>query len=318
MVDKVAKEFVWAQAYRPQKIEDCILPDNLKKIFKGFIADPQNVPNLILAGSSGLGKTTAALALVRELDGESIVINGSMAGNIDTLRTDIKNYASAVSLAGKRKFVILDEADYINANSTQPALRNFMETYSRNCGFILTCNHLSRIIPELQSRCAVVEFKLTPKDKPVLAGQFLARVQEILANENVTADQRVLATMIVNYFPNFRRILNELQRAAAQGGNVIDASALAISNDEALELLVKELKAKNFTNMRKWVGENAVDSSNFFRDLYEILLKKLSNESIPQMVVTVAEYQYRDAFAVDKEINATAMLVEIMQSAVFK
>lgn len=307
---------LWVEKWRPHTIDDAVLPAELKTTFQQFVND-KFVPNLLLSGRAGIGKTTVARALLEELGCDYIVINGSLNGNIDTLRNEIKTFASSVSLSGGRKYVILDEADYLNPNSTQPALRNFMEEYSKNCGFILTCNFKNRIIEPLHSRCGVIEFKLPKEERPKIAAAFFRRVVDILTTENVTFDSKAVAGVVEKFFPDFRRTLNELQRYAATGA--IDAGILANKKEETFKELFEYIKQKNFTNVRKWVGENSdVDSAVFFRSLYDSLSEQLKPSSIPQLVLTLADYQYKAAFVADPEINLTACLAEIMVQVEFK
>jgi DNA polymerase III delta prime subunit len=309
-------EFLWVEKYRPKKVEDTILPPDLKKTFQTFV-DQDNVPNLILAGSAGVGKTTIAKAMLEELDCDYIVINGSMNGNIDTLRNDIMSFASSVSLQGGRKYVILDEADYLNANSTQPALRNFMEEYSRNCGFILTCNFVNRIIEPLHSRCSVIEFKLSKQDKVECAAQMYKRTCGILKQENVEYDRASVAEVVKKHFPDNRRILNELQRYSATGS--IDSGILSNLEEVTIDNLFGHLKEKDFTSVRKWVAERSeADTTALFRSLYDKANDHLEPNSIPQLVLILADYQYKDAFVADHEINITACLTEIMANCHFK
>ena len=309
-------ELIWGQKYRPRTVNETILPEDLKSTFKEFVQQ-KSVPNLLLCGRAGTGKTTVAKAMLEELDCDYIVINGSLNGNIDTLRNDIKTFASAVSLSGGRKYVILDEADYLNPNSTQPALRNFMEEYSKNCGFILTCNFKNRIIEPLHSRCSVIEFKIPKDEKQKLASQFLNKVCNILSNEDIEYDKRTVAEVIAKYFPDFRRTLNELQRYSATGR--IDSGMLSNFKEESLKQVLGYLKEKNFTNVRKWVGENSdVDTNTFFRSIYDSANDYLKPSSIPQLVLILAEYQYKSAFVADPEINIMACLTEIMVEAEFK
>ena len=235
--------FLWTEKYRPKTVADTILPPDLRKVFQQFV-DQKNVPNLLLTGSSGVGKTTVAKAMLEELGCDYIVINASMNGNIDTLRYDIQNFASAMSLQGGRKYVILDEADYLNANSTQPALRNFMEEYSKNCGFILTCNFKNRIIEALHSRCSVIDFKISKKDSVKLAEQFYKRVDKILKAEKVEYEPAAVAEVIKKYYPDWRRVLNELQRYSALGK--IDTGILTNMQEANISELIKQMKDKNF------------------------------------------------------------------------
>jgi DNA polymerase III delta prime subunit len=303
-------EFLWTEKYRPKTIQDTILPEDLKRTFQEFI-NQGNIPNLLLSGSAGCGKTTAARAMLEQLECDYIVINGSMNGNIDTLRNEIMQFASSVSLTGGRKYVILDEADYLNANSTQPALRNFMEEFSKNCGFILTCNFKNRIIEPLQSRCSVIEFKITKKELPALATQFMKRASNILDNEGIEYDKPVIAEVIKKHFPDWRRVLNELQRYSATGK--IDSGLLANMQETTFKALVGYLKERDFTNMRKWVGENMdTDSVAIFRQLYDTSNEHIDKNSIPQLVMILAKYQYQAAFVADHEVNLVACLTEIM------
>ena len=310
------EEFLWVEKYRPHKIADCVLPENLKTTFQKFV-DDGNIPNLLLSGTAGVGKTTVARAMLDEIDADYIVINGSMNGNIDTLRNDIRNFAATVSFGGGRKYVILDESDYLNANSTQPALRNFMEEFSSNCGFILTCNFVNRIIDPLHSRCSVIEFKIGNKEKATLAKEFLSRACGILDQENVTYDKKVVAEVIMKHFPDWRRVLNELQRYGTSGN--IDAGILASVDNVEIKELVKYLKAREFENMRKWVGQNAsMDVNVLFRRLYDASSAILKPESIPALVLALADYQYKAAFVVDQEINMSACMTQIMMDCEFK
>jgi len=308
-------EFLWVEKYRPKTIKDTILPTGLKKTFQEFV-DNGELPNLLLSGTQGTGKTTVARALCEEIGADYIVINGSMNGGIDTLRNDIKNFASTVSLGGGRKVVILDEADYLNPQSTQPALRGFIEEFSKNCSFILTCNFKNRIIAPLHSRCSVIDFKLDNGEKPKLAGQFFKRVLTILETEGVTANQKVVAEVINRHFPDNRRILNELQRYGASG--TIDEGILAQSSDASMKDLMTSLKAKNFKEMRKWVALNIDnDPVQVFRSLYDSATTYVAPRSIPQLVVTIADYQYKSAFVADQEINLVACLTECMVECEF-
>ena len=310
------ENFLWVEKFRPRTISDCILPIDLKQTFEQFISQG-NVPNLLLAGKPGVGKTTVARALLEQLKADYMVINGSMNGNIDTLRVEIKNFASSVSLMGGRKYVILDEADYLNANSTQPALRNFMEEFSRNCGFILTCNYKNRIIEPLQSRCSVIDFKISGKDAPKLAKQFHMRVAKILEMEGVTFDNAVVAQLISMHFPDWRRVLNELQRYSVNGK--IDPGILSRLDDVGISTLVDDMKAKNYSNVRKWVGENSdVDCNVLFRKFYDEAAVMFKPQSVPQLVLILADYQYKAAFVADPEINLMACVTELMCECSFK
>lgn len=312
----VKEQFLWVEKYRPKTIADTILPEELKATFQQFV-DQKNIPNLILSGSAGVGKTTVARAMLEQLECDYIVINGSMNGNIDTLRNEILNFASSVSLSGGRKYVILDEADYLNANSTQPALRNFMEEFSRNCGFILTCNFKNRIIEPLHSRCSVVDFKISKKDTAKLAAQFFKRVEKILANQNVEYDRAVVAEVITKFFPDWRRVLNELQRYASTGK--IDSGILGNIKDLEVNSIYKLLKEKDFTSLRKWVAENVdIEQTEIFRRLYESADQYMTAGSVPQLVLILSKYQYQAAFVADPEINIIACFTEILINCEFK
>jgi len=302
--------YLWVEKYRPQKIEDCILPAELKTTFQEFV-NKGNVPNLILSGTAGVGKTTVAKAMLEELGADYIVINGSMNGNIDTLRNEIMRFASSVSFTGGRKYVILDEADYLNANSTQPALRNFMEEYSKNCGFILTCNYSNRIIDPLHSRCSVIDFKISKKDIAKLAGQFMKRVVTILETENIQFDPAVVAEVITKYFPDWRRVLNELQRYSATGK--IDTGILANLQETSIKELVEYMKAKNFTEVRKWAKNNIdTDVNVLYNQFYDSAAQYFAKTSIPFLVMVIAKYQYQNAFSANPEINFVSFLAEAM------
>ena len=310
------EDFLWVEKYRPHTIADTVLPPNLQATFQQFVND-QSIPNLLLTGRAGVGKTTVARAMLDQLGADYIIINGSMHGNIDTLRTDILNFASTVSFSGGRKYVILDEADYLNPNSTQPALRNFMEEYSRNCGFILTCNFKNKLIDPLISRCSVIEFAIPKEDKPKLAMRFYKRVIEILKKENVEAEPKAVAGVIEKHFPDWRRVLNELQRYSATGK--IDVGILTNLQEDSFKQLVGFLKNKEFSNVRKWVGENSdVDTTTFFRKFYDQASDLMDSPSIAQLVLILAKYQYQSAFVADHEINIAACLTEIMVECSFK
>ncbi len=304
-------EYLWCQKYRPRTVSDTILPKDLKDTFQKFV-DDKNVPNLLLSGRAGVGKTTIARAMLDELGADYIVINGSMNGNIDTLRVDIQNFASTVSFMGGRKYVILDEADYLNANSTQPALRNFMEEFSKNCGFILTCNFANRIIEPLHSRCSVINFNINAADRPKLAAQFFKRTLGILDTENVEYDQKAVAELINTYFPDWRRVLNELQRYAATGK--IDAGILRNKGSESIEQLIVLMKEKRFNDVRKWIAENSdIDSATLYRSMYDMLPTKInSTSSIANAIIVLAEYEYKEAFVANPEINRAAAMATLM------
>ena len=310
------EDFLWVEKYRPKTVEDTILPVDLKRTFQNFV-DQKNIPNLILAGSAGVGKTTIARAMLEELGCDYIVINGSMNGNIDTLRNEILSFASSMSFTGGRKYVILDEADYLNANSTQPALRNFMEEFSRNCGFILTCNFRNRIIDPLHSRCSVIDFKIGKSDMAKLAAQFFKRVITILDKEGIKNEPQVVAEVINKHFPDWRRVLNELQRYSATGA--IDTGLLTNLQEVSLKELVDMMKNKNFTSIRKWVGENLDNDQNeIFRSIYDTSSEFLTPQGVAQAVLILGKYQYQAAFVADHEINLMACLTEMMMECDFK
>lgn len=309
-------DFLWCEKYRPSKISDCILPLELKETFQKFV-DDGFIPNLLLNGGPGVGKTTIAKAMLNELNCDSIMFNGSLNVDKDTLRNEIRNYASAISMMGGRKYIILDEADYLNANTVQPALRNFMEEFSGNCGFILTANFKNRIIPPLHSRCAVIDFKISGKQKKQLAAQFFTRTCSILTSENVEFDKAVVAEIITKYFPDWRRVLNELQRYSGNGK--IDSGILAQVIDADIRDLVTGLRDKDFTAMRKWIAQNSADETSvLFRRLYDSALDHMEKDSVPALVLILAKYQYQAAFVVDQEINLAAAMTEIMIDCKFK
>ena len=312
----MAETFLWCEQYRPKDVESCILPKNLKDTFSEFVQSGR-VPNLILSGGSGVGKTTIAKAMLEELDATYMMINGSEESGIDVLRTKIKNFASTVSLHGGRKYLILDEADYLNPQSTQPALRGFMEEFHKNCGFIFTCNYKNRLIEPLHSRCSVVDFVIPNSEKPKLASQFFQRIEDILNEQNIEYDKRVIAEVINKHFPDWRRILNELQRYSVSG--VIDAGILVDIAEINIKELMQSMKNKEFTNVRKWVVNNLDnDAVRLLRRIYDNLYDYVEGSSIPHVVVVLGEYQYKAAFVADQEINLLACLTEIMARAKFK
>jgi DNA polymerase III delta prime subunit len=310
-------QFLYVEKYRPQTIEECILPESLKETFKEFIKSGQ-VPNFLFSGTAGVGKTTIAKALCNEIGAEFLMINGSDEGRqIDTLRTSIRGFASTVSLTDSKKVVIIDEADYMNATSIQPALRGFIEEFSSNCRFILTCNFKNRIIEPLHSRCTCIDFKIDSKDKQHIAASFFKRATTILKAENIEFDQKVVAELVTKHFPDYRRILNELQRYSVSGK--IDAGILVNTTDETFSPLLKMLKEKNFTEVRKWVGVNSdIESTELFRRLYDKSVEYIEMTSIPQLVLILADYGYKNAFVTDREINTMACLTEVMSSCSFK
>jgi DNA polymerase III delta prime subunit len=302
--------FLWVEKYRPSNVQDTVLSEELKATFQKFV-DNNNVPNMILSGPPGIGKTTVAKAILQQIKADYIVINGSMNGNIDTLRNEIKDFASTRSFTSNKKYVILDEADYLNPNSTQPALRNFMEEFSANCGFILTCNYKNRIIEPLHSRCAVIDFKVDKTQQVKLAVKFLKRVEYILTQEKVEYDKSVVAEVIQKHFPDWRRVLNELQRYSATGR--IDSGILSNIVETSIKELVEHLKNKNYSEMRNWVYNNVDnDISNLYRQFYDNASTYLTKNSVPVLIILLAKYQYQHAFAADSEINFMAFLVEVM------
>ena len=308
--------FLWVEQYRPKDIESCVLPNNLKDTLTEFVSEG-NLPNLILSGGPGVGKTTAAKAMLEQIGATYMMINGSEESGIDVLRTKIKNFASTVSLEGGRKYIILDEADYLNPQSTQPALRGFMEEFHKNCGFILTCNYKNRIIQPLHSRCSTIDFTIPKTEKPTLAKQFMERTINILDENKIKYENRVIAEVINKHFPDWRRVLNELQRYSVSG--TIDAGILVNISETNIKNLMEGMKKKEFTNVRKWVVDNLDnDPSRLFRKLYDNLYNYVDNGSIPHVVVILAEYQYKAAFVADQEINLMACLTEIMGAAKFK
>ena len=311
-------EFLWVEKYRPKTIEECILPNNIKKTFKDFL-DKGEVPNLLLAGPAGCGKTTVAKALCNELGVDVYVINGSDEGRfLDTVRNNAKNFASTVSLAStaKHKVIIIDEADN-TTNDVQLLLRAFTEEFSGNCRFIFTCNFKNKIIEPLHSRCACIDFSTNSKSKPQLAASFFKRIQEILDTEGVEYDNKVLVELINKHFPDWRRVLNECQRYSASGK--IDTGILATFSDVKVNDLVKNLKEKNFAEVRKWVVNNLDnDSGVLLRRIYDALCDALENSSIPAAVLVIAKYQYQIAFVADQEINMLACLTELMVECEFK
>ena len=310
------KNFIWVEKYRPMTVSDTILPASLKTTFKNMLATGE-LQNMLFTGTAGLGKTTIAKALCRQLGLDYIVINGSEEGNIDTLRGKIKQFASTVSLEGGKKVIILDEADYLNPQSTQPALRGFIEQFSDNCRFILTCNFKNRIIEPLHSRCGVYEFNTTKKQIAGLAGQFMTRLEQILAAEQVTADKALLAEVIMKYLPDWRRVINECQRFSINGK--LDTSIINTSDHNQYNDLLKHLKNKDFKKMRAWVVNNIdVDASAIFRGIYDRMVDSVQPTSIPQLVLILADYQYKNAFVADHELNIVACMTEVMSNVEFK
>lgn len=309
-----SEHFLFVEKYRPQTVDACILPDRLKIPFKEYVTAKQ-VPNLLLCGGPGVGKTTIAKAMAREIGSDILVINGSDESGIDVFRTKIKHYASAMSLSGGRKIILIDEADYLNANSIQPALRNAIEEFSTNCTFIFTCNYKSRLIEPLHSRCAVIDFTLRNGEKQKMAALFFKRVIQILKDESIEYDEKVVAELITKFFPDFRRVLNELQRYSQFGK--IDVGILTQIGDVAIKELMEFLKKKDFGSMRKWVAASNPDPTTLYRRIYDGLYEYVKPASIPQVVVTLGDYQYKGAFVADQEINMVACLTELMVNCEF-
>jgi DNA polymerase III delta prime subunit len=304
------ESFLWTEKYRPHRIEDCILPARLKDVFKEYV-NKKEIPNLMLTGGAGVGKTTVARALCEEIGLNHLFINGSEERGIDTLRTKIKGYASTVSLTGGKKVIIIDEADYLTAEA-QAGLRGAIEEFANNCTFIFTCNFKAKLIDALHSRCAVIEFRLEPGEKQAMATQFFKRINTILKEEGIESAPVVVAKIVEKHFPDYRRTLNELQRYSTSGK--IDAGMLLQVGDvRKLSELIEHLKEKDFGKMRKWVVTNSdVDTARIFRSIYDSLYEYFKPESIPQAVVILARYQYQAAFVADQEVNTVACLTEIM------
>ena len=310
-------DFLWVEKYRPHKISDCVLPSDLQEPFSDFV-DQGKVPNLILTGGPGTGKTTAAKALCDETKTDFLMVNGSDEGrSIDIVRTTLNQFCSSVSMTGNRKAIIMDEADYMNADSVQPALRGFIEKFGNNVSFLFTCNYPSRIIDPIHSRCAVFDFSIPLNEKPKLAERYLFLCEEILGKEGIEFDRKVLIQLIMKHFPDFRRVLNELQRYSSSGR--IDTGILTSLEEVNVGELVSSLKGKKFSEVRKWTNSNMdTDTARIFRKLYDSLSAHLKPQSVPQAVLIIADYQYKSAFVVDQEINLVACLTEIMVECEFK
>jgi len=305
---------LWVERYRPQTVEECILPDRLKTTFQEYV-NQKEIPNLLLTGGAGVGKTTIAKAMCNEIGCDYMILNGSDENGVDTIRVKIKNYASSMSFTGGRKVVILDEADYLTPNA-QAILRNAIEEFAVNCSFIFTCNFKSRIIEPLHSRCAVIDFRLVNGEKAKMASAFFKRITHILDTEKVEYDEKVIAELIKKHFPDFRRAINELQRYSQLGK--IDVGILSQIGDISISQIVKHLKEKDFTSVRKWAATTDIDSTTFFRKLYDALYDIAKPQSIPQAVIIIADYQYKQAFVADQEINLVACLTELMANVEFK
>ena len=310
------ESLLWVEKYRPRTIEDCILPESIKKTLRDVVSQ-NKIPNMMFTGTSGIGKTTAARAICNETQADYLIINGSDEGRmIDTLRTKLTQFCSTISLSGSRKVVILDEADYMNADSVQPAMRNFTERFADNCSFIFTCNYKNRIIEPIHSRCAVIDFSLKNGEKQIIAARFMKRVESILAAESIDYDKEVIAKLVLKHFPDFRRVLNELQRYSTSGE--INSGVLANIKEMNLKELIDSLREKNFSKMRQWVVANVDnDPATVYRKIYDELYNVVDKGSIPQAVLTIAEYQYKSAFVADQEINLVACLVELMAECEF-
>ena len=312
----MSNDFLWVEKYRPRKIADTILPKSRKDTFQSIVNSGQ-MQNMLFTGTAGLGKTTVARALCNEMGLDYIVVNGSEEGNIDTLRGKIKQFASSISLAGGYKVVILDEADYLNPQSTQHALRAFIEEFSNNCRFILTCNFKNRVIEPLHSRCSVYEFNTTKKDMAALAGQFMKRLEFILTQEQVKYEQQAIIDLIMKYAPDWRRTINEAQRLASNSNSI--SVRVGVDHGDTFTDLAASLKGKDFKKMRSWVVNNQdIDSSAVFRGLYDRMNDIVQPQSIPQLVLILADYQYKDAFVADHELNMVACMTEIMAGVAFK
>ena len=311
------EEFLWVEKYRPSKVIDCVLPSDLEETFSEYV-DKNSVPNLILTGGPGTGKTTAAKALCEETSTDYLMVNGSDEGrSIDTVRTTLTQFCSSVSMTGNRKAIIMDEADYMNPDSVQPALRGFIEKFGNNVSFLFTCNYRNRIIDPIHSRCAVLDFIIPNNEKPKIAERYLDRCEKILDGEGIVYDKKVLIELIMKYFPDFRRVLNELQRYSVSGE--IDTGILSSINEVNLNELVGGLRGKKFSEVRKWANQNIdQDTTKIFRKFYDNLNGQLKPQSIPQAVLIIADYQYKSAFVADQEINLVACLTEIMVECEFK
>lgn len=310
------EHLLWTEKFRPKTIAECILPDRLKAPFQDYV-NKSEIPNLLLHGGAGVGKTTVAKAMCNEINADFLIINGSDETGVDMVRSKIKDFASTMSFTGGRKVIIVDEADYLSPNA-QAAFRNVIEEFASNCSFIFTCNFKNKIIDPLHSRCAVIDFTLKAPEKAGMAGQFFKRVSQILTEEAVMFDPKVIAEVVKKHFPDFRRVLNELQRYASNDNRTIDTGILAQIGDISLSEVVKFLKEKDFGSLRKWVASNDIDPATLYRRLYDSMYDTLQPQSIPQAVIILADYQYKHAFVADAEINTVACLTELMVSVEFK
>jgi len=308
---------LWVERYRPKTVSECILPEQLQTTFQKFV-DQKSIPNLLLTGRAGVGKTTIARAMLDEIGAEYVIFNGSLNVDKDALRNEIRSFATTVSIIeGGRKYIILDEADYLSAVHVQPALRNFMEEFSTNVGFILTCNFRNKIIQPLHSRCSVIEFLIPAKEIKTIAAHYHKRICGILDRERVDYDRLAVAGVIKHFFPDLRRILNEIQRYAVTGK--IDSGILSCFAETSIEELMKFLKEKNFTAVRKWIAENPdIEPSEMFGLVYDIANQHLQHKSVPVLVLILAKYQYQSSFCADQNINTTACMIEIMSEVQFK
>jgi DNA polymerase III delta prime subunit len=316
MMDKNPNHYLWTETYRPKTVAECILPERLKKPFQDYV-NKTEIPNLLLHGGAGVGKTTVAKAMCNEINADYLIINGSDETGVDVVRSKIKDFASTMSFTGGRKVIIVDEADYLSTNS-QAAFRNVIEEFASNCSFIFTCNFKNKMIEPLHSRCAVVDFTMKTSEKSTMASQFFKRVNNILTEEGVNFEQKVIAEVIKKHFPDFRRVLNELQRYSSNDSKTIDTGILAQIGDITIDEIVGYLKEKNFGAIRKWVASNDIDAANLYRKIYDSLYDVLQPQSIPQAVIILADYQYKQAFVADAEINTVACLTELMVSVEFK
>jgi DNA polymerase III delta prime subunit len=308
------EQFLWTEKYRPKTVEDCILPERLKVPFQEYVNQKQ-IPNLLLTGGAGVGKTTIAKAMCNEIGCDYMVINGSDENGVDVIRVKVKNYASSMSFSGGRKVIIIDEADYLSPNA-QACLRNAIEEFAVNCSFIFTCNYKAKIIDPLHSRCAVIDFAMKNGEKQKMASAFFKRIQSVLETEKVEYDDKVIVELVKKHFPDFRRVINELQRYAQLGK--IDVGILSQIGDISLTQIVKHMKEKDFTSVRKWAATAEIDPTMFFRKLYDNLYEILKPSSIPGVVIVLADYQYKQAFVADQEINLVACLTQIMADGEFK